>query len=191
MPPFPWTLDKKEWTTTIFNKKKMREFTDIGLIYGFIKAEMGVSFVGLKRYEALPTEIKTELDMVRQFKQLYNKKQKHFAVGHKLPKHMWGRTIPVNYRSLSVFHRPTRHRLCQGIYRDLDIQNAHAQFIYDINCQHGNELFALKKYVDDPKGWRKNICDHHGLDFDNPEQRDIAKQLPIRLLFGGSYGEWI
>ena len=56
---FPWKLEKKDWTTTIFSKIKMREVTDITLIYGFIKADMGISFADLKRYDGLPSEIKT------------------------------------------------------------------------------------------------------------------------------------
>jgi len=142
---FPWKLEKKDWTTTIFSKIKMREVTDITLIYGFIKAEMGISFADLKRYDGLPSEIKTELDMIRNYKNIYNKKQKHFAVAHILPKHKRGRTIPAKYLSMSVFHRPTRHRLCEGWYRDLDISNAHPQFICDIANQHNMDLKIIKK----------------------------------------------
>jgi hypothetical protein len=110
--PFNWTLNRAEWTTTIFAKKKMRERCNIRLIYGFIKAEMGIAYGGLSRYSGMPSEIKTELDLVKNYKNLWKEKEKYFSVAHTLPKHKWGRTIPNKYLSLSIFHRPTRHRLC-------------------------------------------------------------------------------
>ena len=190
-PVFNWTLDKKDWTTTIFAKKKMREHANFRKVCGFISSGMGISYADLKRYDGMPSEIKTELDLITNYKNKFNKKQKHFAVAHSLPKHKWGRTMPSGYLSLSVFHRPSRHGFCLEIYRDLDIANAHPQFIYDINLQHGNTLSALKKYVDDPKGWRRKICEHHGLDYSIDAQKDIAKNLPISLMYGGGYSSWI
>jgi hypothetical protein len=37
------------------------------------------------------------------------------------PRHKWGRIMPVDYLSMSVFHRPTRHTLCKDNYVDVDI----------------------------------------------------------------------
>jgi len=189
---FSWKLNKKEWTSTIFKKQKMREYADVAKVLGFISHEMGITFADNKRYDGLPSEIRTELDMVKAFYGKYSKSTPpHFDVSHRLPKHGWGRTIPSSYLSLSVFHRPTRHALCDGIHRDLDMVNAHATIIFRIGTQNGMELPFLKHIVDDPKRWRKTICDHHGLDYDISEQRDIGKQLVTSLLFGGSYASWI
>jgi len=103
--PFNWTLNRAEWTTTIFAKKKMRERCNIRLIYGFIKAEMGIAYGGLSRYSGMPSEIKTELDLVKNYKNLWKEKEKYFSVAHTLPKHKWGRTIPNKYLSPSIILR--------------------------------------------------------------------------------------
>jgi hypothetical protein len=187
--PIGWKLSKIEFTETIFNKKKMREYPNIGMVHGFISNEMGISMFDYKRYDGMLSEIHTELDFMRAFRERY--KKNHFSVAHKLPKHGWGRTIPCDYLSLSIMRRGTRHALCNSIYRDLDLVNAHATIIYEIGTQNELALSSLKQIVDDPKGWRKTICEHHGLDFDNPAQRDIAKTLPLSLFFGGAYKVWI
>lgn len=188
-----WTLDSKEWTKSIFTGRKMKEYVDIKLIYGFIRAEMGISFVGIKRYkELIECQIRTELDMIINYKNIYDKKNKYFKVGHVLPKHHWGRVKPCSYLSLSIFHRPTRHRLCDDIYIDLDMRNCHASIIYDWYLSiTGEQLYSLGEYNLDPKRYRRMICEHHGLNYDDANGKNIAKNLCIRLLFGGSYKTWI
>ena len=188
---FKWKLARKEWTQTIFKGKKMQERADILQVYGFIEAEMGITYQGNKRYEGMPKELKTELDLMRSFKELYSEQDKAFNVAHVQPKHKWGRTIPAGYLSLSVQHRPTRHALCEGIYCDKDMANAHPQIIAQIARQHGVILEKLEKYNDNYKAYRNKIAEHHGLDINNPDHKNIAKQLPIRLVYGGTYDNWI
>ena len=190
-PKFKWKLSRKEWTQTIFKGKKMQERADILQVYGFIQNEMGITYQGNKRYEGMPKDIKTELDLMKAYKELYNDVDEVFSVAHVLPKHKWGRTIPAGYLSLSVQHRPTRHALCEGIYRDKDMANMHPQLIAEIAKQHGIKLEKLEKYNAQYKAYRAKIAEHHGLDIRNPDHKNIAKQLPIRLVYGGSYDQWI
>jgi len=187
-----WKLDRKTSTVSIFNKKKMRERAPYLKVLGFVEAEMGITFQGNSRYDGLPKEIKTELDMVKNFKEQYSSSQDFFSVAHIQAKHKWGRTIPAKYNSLSVFHRPTRHALCEGIYCDKDMANCHPQLIAEIaeNLIEGG-LPKLKKYNAYYKQYRQLIAEHHGLDINNPDHKNIAKQLPIRLVYGGSYDQWI
>lgn len=180
---FNWKLNPDDFKTTIFEKKKMNEMTDIKKVYGFIKNQMGINYEGVKRYENLP--YKTELDQMIKYKDSYNKKQKKFIVSFHLPKHKWGRTIPAYYTSLSVYHRPTRHSLCDGIYEDIDMVNAQPTIILEICRHHNIDLPALKLYVDNPKHFREAIMRHHKVN------KDIAKNLPITLMFGGSYDGWL
>lgn len=180
---FEWKLNPDDYKTTIFDKKKMVEMTDIKKVYGFIKNQMGINYEGVKRYDGIP--YKTELDQMIKYKESYNKKQKKFIVSFHLPKHKWGRIIPAYYTSLSVYHRPTRHSLCDGIYIDIDMVNAQPTIILEICNHHNIQLPALKLYVDNPKHFREAIMRHHKVN------KDIAKNLPICLMFGGSYDGWI
>ena len=49
----------------------------------------------------------------------------------------------------------------------------------------GIQKTYLEKYVNDPKGIRLEVAEHHKV------SKDTAKQLIIRLMFGGTYYAWI
>jgi len=184
-PVFEWKLKKTEWTKSIFNKLKMKEYVNIHQIYGFIKADMGITYQGNPRYDGIPCEIKTELDQIKALRNLYDVKQEHISMAHVLPVHKWGRTIPVGYASLSVLHRPTRHALSAEKYVDYDIENCQPQLINEICRQHGIENKQLTRYNSKPKYYRQAIAEFHGTD------KDTAKQLFVRLMFGGTYDTWL
>ncbi len=180
---FNWKLKFDDYKTSIFEKKKMTEHTNIKMIYGFIKNNLGIAYQGIKRYDGVP--FKTELDQMIKYKEFYSKKIKKFQVSFQLPKHKWGRIQPSNHTSLSVYHRPTRHSLCEGIYIDIDMVNAQPSIIVEICKHHHNHVPALKQYVENTQGMREAIMKHHGV------VKDIAKNLPISLMFGGSYSGWL
>lgn len=185
-PTFAWSLNKCLFVDTIFNKKKLIEYADIKKVYGFIKNEMGITYQGNKRYELISTIDATELEQIKRFKELYNKKLKAFQTAVFLPKHKWGRVVPANnYLSLAIFHRPTRHSLCEGIYRDIDMINAQPTMIYEIAKMNDKECEWLGKYVRKPKKYREFIMKHHNCN------KECAKNLPIVLMMGGSYDGWI
>jgi hypothetical protein len=183
---FEWTLNSSIVRTTIFEKKKCVELIDVAKLYGFIKNEMGISYQSVPRYEGgVCKTYKTELEQMIKFKELYNRKLNRFQVAHKLAKHKWGRTQPHNYLSTSIFHRPTRHTFCEGSYVDLDMINAQPTIINEICKHHNLHNTYLTKYVKNPKKYREFIMNHHNCN------KDTAKQLPIILMFGGSYSTWL
>ena len=180
---FDWKLNGELVKFSIFTKKKCIEMIDATKIYGFIKNQMGISYQGIQRYKDMPH--KTELEQIIKFKELYNQKLKVFQTAYKLSKHGWGRILPVNYLSNSVFHRPTRHTLCKDNYIDLDMVNCQPKIVSEI-CGHNRiQCFALNKYVENPKDFRKEIMEYHNV------SKDVAKQLPITLMFGGTYEGWM
>ena len=179
---FNWTLSK-EFTKSIFLKKKMEEFTDIKMVNGFIDNKLGITYQGDCKYAHI--RYKTELDQMQEYKKNYNHKSKNFATAYISSKHKWGRITPVNYLSLSIMRRQTRHSLCDGIYADIDMVNAQPSALYAIAKQNDQDLPFLKLYVDDPKKYRTMIMEHHDCD------KDVAKNLPISLMMGGSYDGWL
>jgi hypothetical protein len=182
---FKWSLDATECRKTIYDKKKCIETCDITKIYGFIENEMGITYQGHSRYDWISIKYATELDLIKSYKQLYNKKTKQFQVSHHLTKHKWGRTIPSNNCSLSIFHRPTRHSLCDGFYKDIDMVSAQPKMVSEI-CKHNNiPCIWIDKYVKKPKKYREFIMNHHKC------SKDVAKNLFICILFGGCYKSWI
>ena len=178
---FKLTIDK--YGKSIYDKVNCREYCVIKRVFGFIKNQLGISYNGVKRYEHLPFQ--TELDQLVKYKDAWNKKNKCFVVAHSLSKHKWGRISPSGSISLSIFHRPTRHGLANEFYIDLDMVNCQPTIMVEILKQHGIHKEKLTKYALDPKKYRQRIMEHHKCN------KDVAKQLPITLLFGGTYDGWI
>lgn len=183
-----WTLSKLDTEKSIFLKKKMKEYPNRNKIIGFIENNMGISFVGINRYKNLVfSKIETEQDQMQLYLQKYMKSSDCFSTSYRLAKHKWGRIIPNGYLSLSIFHRPTRHALSQDNYIDIDMVCAHPQIVCELcrlnGCQ--NSVVSLNDYAKNSKSYRHELMSIHNVSY------DTAKQLPIRLMFGGSYNSWL
>jgi phage/plasmid-associated DNA primase len=180
---FDFKLTADKFGKSVYDKVNCREYCNIKRVFGFIKHQLGISYNGIKRYEHLPFQ--TELDQIIKFKDTWNKKNKCFVVGHHLAKHKWGRVNPSGSISLSILHRPTRHGLADEFYVDLDMVNCQPTIMVEILKQHNITKPILTKYALNPKKYRERIMELHKC------SKDVAKTLPITLLFGGSYDGWI
>jgi len=177
---FNWKLEKALYKSSIFLKKEMKEKTPLPLVLGYIKEGLGND--PLKRMN-MTLPYKTELEMIEAYKQTYKKDA--FQTKIVMPKHKWGRTLPINYLSLSIMKRSTRHSFCDGVYEDIDMVNAQPSMLYQIAKQNGTDCEILRKYVETPKLYRETIMVHHSCD------KDTAKKLPISLIMGGTYEGWM
>ena len=182
-------LDKLGSKKSIFMKGRsplpLREHLNILKVRGFIENEMGISFQGHPRYDHM-ISVRTELELMEKYVKLFNRKISAFSTAHALSKMGWGRTNPAHYCSANIMHRPTRHALCKDIYEDWDMVNAHVSMLCGIFKKREDvDVSALVEYNKDAKSWREEIMRHHGTD------KESAKQLFIRMLFGGSYMKWI
>tara|TARA_R110000744_G_scaffold151457_2_gene264929 strand:+ start:7413 stop:10046 length:2634 start_codon:yes stop_codon:yes gene_type:complete len=186
---YSWKILKKDATKSIFTKKKMREYIPLGRVLGFISANMGISYVGMGVWADVmkATRITSEQDHMECYKNNYNKVDGYFHTSYSLSKHSYGRINPNGYLSASILCRPTRHTFVDGFYRDLDMKNCQPVAVYERCLQMGiaESFSSLKKYCDNTKALRSEIMAFHNV------SKDMAKQLPIRILFGGSYDEWI
>lgn len=182
-PLFSFRLEPEVYGKSIYEKVNCREFCNLKQVHGFIKHHMGISYDGVRRYEHLP--YKTEEDQVVKYKDAWNRRTQCFATAHVLAKHKCGRITPSGSVSLSVFHRPTRHALAEASYVDMDMVNAHPDIYAKVAAQHGISKPMLRRYAADPKHYRAQIMEHYGC------SKDVAKRLPIMLLFGGTYGGWM
>lgn len=184
-----WKILKKNSSKSIFLKRKMREYIPIGRVLGFLDANMGISYVGSSRHHHMlkTTRITSERDQIELYKNNFNKIDEYFHTSYSLAKHSYGRINPNGYMSLSIFHRPTRHTFADGQYRDIDMKNCQPVAVYEVCKQMGLEdsVSSLRNYCEKTKYYREQIMKFHNVN------KDMAKQLPIRIMFGGSYDKWI
>jgi len=174
-----WKLEKNIFKKSIFLKKIINEKCDKRMIYGFIKNKMGIKLNNKN------IQYTTEQEQIKEYKNLYNTLEDRFQTKFILPNHEWGRIIPVNNLSLSIIHRPTRHALCLDNYIDIDIENSIACIIYQMCKLNNHNVDAIKYYSENPKEIRQKIMDYYKCN------KDIAKKLPIKIMHGGLYKNWI
>jgi len=177
----PWTLPAKH--STIYHQVKCEEHTDLELVEGFIQDDMGISYEGVDRYNAVPYD--NEAQQIMKYKTKYNKITRTFHVTHRLPAHKWGRTTPTNHLSLSVQHRPTRHAFSEANYIDFDMVNCHPSIINAICVSHGVCKPMLAHYAAHPKAVRQQVAEFYNTSVGN------AKSLLLRILFGGKAAGWL
>ena len=175
-----WKLSKN-YTQTIFNAKhNYHEYPANIDIQSFLLNKQGVKFANRRN-----KYFDNEQQMVEKHSELYDKTTGCFKVKYVLPDHRWGRVNPVGGLSLSLFHRPTRHAVCENEYIDLDFVNAQPVASRNICKQNNFPTPHLDDYCDNREDKISEIKNTHNVD------RGEAKNLFISIMFGGSYNKWV
>lgn len=111
----------------------------------------------------------------------------------------FGRMNVVKSRGLHSIRRETRHTLVNGKMVDVDMENAHLNLLLQV-LQHNNyegDYKLIEDYVINRKKWFGIIDKAYCLsELDviknkNKTIKDIAKNLVLRITYGGSVKEWI
>jgi phage/plasmid-associated DNA primase len=177
---FPLTLTKEMVKESIFIKKKMTEKCNVGKLLGVIKRKEGQDI----EWDDNPTSYKNENPMFKDYYETF--KEEEFHTSYYLPKHKFGRCNPKGWLSLSVFRRGMRHSFAEGIYKDIDMKNAHPVLLSVILTQQQPPIPCVKltEYARNPTEIRQDIMAFYNL------TKDEAKKLIFRMCYGGSYTEW-
>jgi phage/plasmid-associated DNA primase len=181
-----FSITLSESSDSIYLGKKMREYVPLEVVQSFVQNKMGISFKQCKgkRYAGINTKFETEQNQMEAYLSTYNKELECFETTYYIPSHGYGRVEPVDYLSLSKFHRPTRHAFAGERYVDIDMCCAHPVLFAQICRSATLPSHGIESYARDYKQWRVRIMETYGV------SKDIAKQLPIRLCFGGSIANW-
>ena len=179
-----WKLDKS-FKDSIYDNIIINEYTNYNKVKGFIYKNNGISFSSNKKYSFVNKIYKNEIQQMKAYINLYDKNKNIFQVNTCLCDYKWGRIKYNKHASLSIFHRPTRHTFCQGIYIDIDIVNSAPTIIKEVCRINNYNCNNLKKYVEN----RDKIFDEIRLYYD--VSKETVKKLFIIILSGGSYITWL
>ena len=114
----------------------------------------------------------------------YNIKIGGIMVKYGKPKHKWGRSFPYKSLGLSSIRREVRNALIKGLYYDCDLKNAQPEIIRNL-CEANNiSCVQMKKYCSNRDGILEQVQQKYGVD------RQLAKDLFIRICFGGTFEGW-
>ncbi len=119
-----------------------------------------------------------QLDFIKK-----NIKENIIEFTYKKPTHKWGRLVSFN--SYITLRKEIRHTLAKDLYIDIDIVNCHPTILYQILSHNNITCKELKDYIEKRDYKLKQICDTYNV------STDIAKNLFIRIIYGGSINEWI
>jgi len=190
---FSFTLDRKTFELSIFCNAKPYEVVNPQSLNGFIKNQMGIKFHKQGKFKNMPYA--NEQVLIQKY---HSKLQEgKIPVKYIMPRHKWGRVNAEGSLTLSLFHRPTRHSLCDDFYVDFDMVNAQPSVINQVCLQNGIQNKRCIEYCKDPKNYRYAVAKHHELKHIKNKETGVnlspyeqAKKLFLSLSFGGSYDEW-
>ena len=165
-------IDTTDWNERAQMEKILRShFNKTKGIRPFTKQFL--AHVYHNRFQLLREEI--------EIKYIYNKKRP------------LGRVYPVDSLGLCQARREIRHTLCDGIYVDIDMVNAHPVIL---NQVFKSSYPMLNEYVNDRDKYFGLLCDHYAtygkaIDYKTPEGRELCKNFfIIPLLYFGRYSNW-
>ena len=182
-----WKLNKKQAQSSIYNTKthKINEYPSLDKVKAFINNNLGIDFSSKRHFTHKQYHDNENMQIKKYVDLKFNKKENKFQTKLYFPKHRWGRIIPTDYLSLSVFHRPTRHAFCEENYKDIDVKNCSQVVILTVCKNNSYPAPKLEEYCNNREPILEDIKTFHNCN------RDTAKRLFISLSFGGSYDNWI
>ena len=114
-----------------------------------------------------------------------------------------GRFNPVRSLGLHTIHRQTRHTIANGLLRDIDIENAHNRFLQQVlkHNDYQGEYDMLIDHNENREKWREEIIIAYDLENNKfaklpttdkryKKPKELAKNLIIRILYGGGLEKW-
>ena len=96
----------------------------------------------------------------------------------------FGRVYVKGGLGLQSLRKEIRHTLTQGIYIDIDIENAHPTILSQILTSNDNPFKYLTRYVLNREKYLTAVQDEYNVD------RETAKSLFLRMLYGGTFDSW-
>jgi hypothetical protein len=109
-----------------------------------------------------------------------------------------GRIYPEKSLSLCNIRRGIRHHLCNGLYLDIDMVNAHFKIADELFNKESIQFPVLHDYVINRNRYLDSLGKHFvvegfhdGLDFRKPDDYDSLKTCFIRILYFGDYMSWV
>ena len=185
MTGFPIKLDNEVFSNgSIFDNQIIEEDINPYSVFDILSTSKLINFDSNRYKSGIGSLYPTEKELLKQYLFNYIPELDIIASSFYLPKHGWGRILPTDYLSMSVFHRPTRHTLCKDKYVDIDIVNCHYSIINQLMLEHNYTNKTINLYCSDPKGFREQVVKYYGC------SKDASKQLFIRIIYGGTIDQW-
>jgi hypothetical protein len=167
------------------NKTVLNEYIPNNRLNALIQHSIGIEY-DIDHYQRKHYKFANEMDCYHKLLTKYNRKENCFKIKLKNSPYGWGRVQAEDHSTLSVFHRPTRHSLCQNQYIDLDIKSCCQTIFWNLVKNNGllEEYPRLNDYVTNRDVLLSTYMDKYAV------SKDCIKQLFTSLGFGGYATSW-
>ena len=184
-------FDKEINRDYTLNGVKCRENIDVDMLKELLKS----SLVLTKKWTLNEWGFNQQLENEKQqLTEVLNKinacksRKKYLPVTYyneKTTKLDFGRVYPVGSLGLSSIRCKIRHSLAGNNYYDIDMENAHPKIIKQICNKNNIDCQYLSYYVDNREKCLSDIMNVYDV------KRSLAKNLIIRLCYGGEFATWL
>lgn len=160
--------------------------------------------VSLLKYGSLPDAWVGDDEWVKYMRSIYPKGAKQMMqdylaaydrsiggvrVGYaKSPRNPWGRVFPHKSLGLSCIPREFRNYLIRDVYFDFDLKNCHPAIMHALCQKEGLECPSIARYVEHRDEVLAFVSDFYKVQ--KTKDRDPAKELFLRLCYGGTFDAW-
>jgi hypothetical protein len=177
---------KIERLPSIYNNKTvLNEYIPDNRLNALIQHNIGIEF-SENQYQRKHYNFTNELAYYNTLLGKYNKKDNCFKIKLKNALYNWGRIQAEDYSTLAVFHRPTRHSLCQDQYKDIDMKSCCQTIFLNLVRMNGisHNYPRLEEYVAQRDQLLSHYQDKYGV------SKNTIKNLFTGIGFGGSAKTW-
>jgi hypothetical protein len=180
--PITLVKDDTDRTITVF------EYVPKDLINSIIKSgKLSTKDYDEDSWGGMKPPYKNQLTHFKKYLARYAKNSNRISVNYSLySKIGYGRIYPEKSQSVGSFSRPIRHTLTKGILADIDIKNCQPTILHQVCMSNNITCPFLTNYIENRD---TSICPElmalYGCD------KYAIKKLFIRLMFGGSFNNWV
>lgn len=123
-------------------------------------------------------------EQLQQYNTKFNKGIQAFVITYNKPKHKRGRVYPNKNLGLTSFKRQIRNTLLDNKWYDFDIVNAQPSILLNVCKRNNIRCPTIEEYCNDRENILEQVSHHYAVTLKQ------AKELFIRLCFGGSFIGW-
>lgn len=134
--------------------------------------------------EKIKQHYANEVEQIKNYLKAYNPVLGGIKVKYSRFRAFFGRVYLALHYGFTAFRKVVRNSLIRDLYYDFDLECAHQAILASL-CDRANILCpTIKAYVENRDGIIKDVCDVYSVEVDE------AKDLFIRLNFGGKFNTW-
>jgi phage/plasmid-associated DNA primase len=154
------------------------------IISGLLLIDWDEKFSSELNNNKVREQYQNEVQQVKAYLKAYNVMLGGVKIKYSRNRRFFGRSYCSFNYGFTTFRKITRNSLIIDLYYDFDLKNAHPSITQSLCFRAGIPCPEITLYINNRDAILQDVCDRYGVECDD------AKDLFIRIGFGGSADEW-